>query len=204
MATITHAPVSADPIHAAIERHRAAYEAFQTAPQGAPSFVASDEYDAATEALVSTACATRFGALALVSHLRWWIEAEAEFKAAYQPAYGLAEARVSDLTLFIGSPLPPAARPNVDVLAGFLPQAAPAGRLGRVLPACDRHRHNAPSALPNEAMPGEWGDAALIVSTRPDTAHVRASRLLTLSGEVLAGFLIIGGGTVLTGFASLL
>lgn len=204
MATITHAPISADPIHAAIERHRAAYDAYQVAPEGAPSIEANDEYDAASDALVSTACATRFGALALASHLRWWLNEEAEFKDGHQPAYGLAEARAADLTLFIGTPLPPAVRPSVDTLAGFLPLAAPAGRLGRALPPCDLYGHNAPSALPNEAMPGEWGDAALIVPARPDTAHVRASRLLTISGELLAGFLIIGGGAVLTGFASLL
>lgn len=195
---------SADPIHAAIARHRAAYDAYQVAPEGRPSIEANDEYDAASEALVATACATRFGALALLAHLRWWLTDEAEFKDGHQPAYGLAEARASDLVLFLGTPLPPAVRPNVDVLAGFLPQAAPAGRLGRALPACDRDRRNAPFALPNEAMPGEWDDAALIVSTRPDTAHVRASRLLTLSGEVLAGFLIIGGGVALPALASLI
>ena len=93
-----------DPIHAAIARHRAAYDAFQVAPEGTPSVEANDEYDAASDALVSTACATRFGALALLTHLRWWLADEAEFKAGHQPAYGLAEARAADLTLFLGTP----------------------------------------------------------------------------------------------------
>lgn len=69
-----------DPIHAAIARHRAAYDAFQVAPEGTPSVEASNEYDAASDALVSTACATRFGALALLTHLRWWLADEAEFQ----------------------------------------------------------------------------------------------------------------------------
>ncbi len=162
MATITHDPILADPIHVAIARHRAAYDAYQVALEGAPSIEANDEYDAASDALVSTPCATRFGALALVSHLRWWLNEEAEFKAGHQPAYGLAEARVADLTLFVGTPLPPAMRPSVDVLAGFLPQATPAGRLGR------------------------------------------SARLEYLTGELMAGFFLICGGAVLTGFASLL
>lgn len=204
MATTLHASIPSDPIHAAITRHRIAYDAYQVAPEGRPSIEANDEYDAASDALVATPCATRFGALALLAHLRWWLQDEAEFKDGHQPAYGLAEARAADLALFLGTPLPPTVRPNVDVLAGFLPQSAPAGRLGRTLPPCDLYSHSAPSALPNEALPGEWSDAALIVPARPDTAHVRAWRLLTLSGELLAGFLIIGGGTVLTGLASLL
>lgn len=186
-----------DPIHAAIARHRAAYDAFQVAPEGTPSVEANDEYDAASDALVSTACATRFGALALLTHLRWWLADEAEFKAGHQPAYGLAEARAADLTLFLGTPLSPAMRLNGDVLAGFLPQAAPAGCLGRALPACDRRRHGAARAAPSEPLPGEGAEAALIVSARPDTAHVRAPRLLTLSGEILASFLLSRDKTVL-------
>lgn len=117
-----HAFITPDPIHAAIERHRAAYEAYQVAPEGTPSVIANDEYDAASEALVSTACATRFGALALVEHLRWWLRDEAEFKAGHQPAYGLAETRAADLTLFLGTPLPPAVIPQA------VPPAAPSSR----------------------------------------------------------------------------
>ncbi|MGX9984629.1 hypothetical protein [Methylobacterium fujisawaense] len=78
-----HAFVTPDPIHAAIKRHRAAYDVYQVAPEGTPSVIANDEYDAASDALVSTACATRFGALALVEHLRWWLHQEAEFKAGH-------------------------------------------------------------------------------------------------------------------------
>ena len=71
---MTHAwTTPTDPIQAAIERHRAAYDAFQIAPEGEAALIASDDYDAATQALVSTPCATRFGSLALVGHLRWWL-----------------------------------------------------------------------------------------------------------------------------------
>jgi len=119
-----HAFLTPDPIHAVIERHRAAYDAYQIAPEGVASMEANDEYDAASEALVSTACATRFGALAFLAHLRWWLIEEADFRDGYQPAYSLAEARAADLTLFLGTPLLPAVIPQ------SIPPAAPSGRLG--------------------------------------------------------------------------
>ncbi|TXN61881.1 hypothetical protein FV230_22880 [Methylobacterium sp. WL6] len=103
---MTHARIlaldtaAADPIHAAIQRHRAAYDANQVAPEGKTSVIASDDYDAATDALMTTPCASWFGALALLGHLRWWLSEEAEFSAAHQPGYGIAQARVADLTLF--------------------------------------------------------------------------------------------------------
>lgn len=119
-----HAFITPDPIHAAIQRHRAAYDAYQGAPEGTPCVIANDEYDAASDALVSTACSTRFGALAFLAHLRWWLTEEAEFKAGHQPAYDLAETRAADLTLFLGTPLPPAVVPQP------IPPAAPSSRFG--------------------------------------------------------------------------
>lgn len=116
-----HAWVTPDPIHAAIERHRAAFDAYQVAPEGIASVEANDEYDAASEALVSTGCTTRFGALALVDHLRWWLQEEAKFSAGHQPAYGLAQVRMADLTLFLGEALPPAVTPTRLPLGEHLP-----------------------------------------------------------------------------------
>ncbi|NEU15184.1 hypothetical protein G3T14_24515, partial [Methylobacterium sp. BTF04] len=54
-----------------------------------------------------TPCASRFGALALLAHLGWWLAEEAEFSAGHQPGYGIAAARVADLALFLGTALPP-------------------------------------------------------------------------------------------------
>lgn len=99
--------VQQDPILVAIQRHRAAFDAFQVAPEGTASLIVNDEYDAATEALIAMPCATRFGALALLAHLRWWLAEEAEFAAGHQPGYRLAQARAGDLTLFLGTNLPP-------------------------------------------------------------------------------------------------
>lgn len=99
-------PVQQDPILAAIKRHRTTFDAFQVAPEGVASLIANDEYAAATEALIATASATRFGALALLAHLRWWLAEEAEFAAGHQPGYRLAQARAADLTLFLGANLP--------------------------------------------------------------------------------------------------
>ena len=161
-----------------------------------------------SDALVSTACATRFGALALLDHLRWWLNEEAEFKDGHQPAYGLAEARAADLTLFLGTNLPPV----------IIPQAMPLGRLAarivqrlpnpevhhRSLPSVDRQHQNAPSALPNEAPPGEIEPWEAVSPVRPDTAFCRAPRFIDVAGELLAAVAIIGGGLVLTGLATLL
>ena len=158
-----HAYILPDPIHTAIQRHRAAYDAYQVAPEGYASVEANDEYDAASDALVATACSTRFGALALLGHLSWWLVDEAEFKDGHQPAYGIAEARVADLTLFLG---------DAPSVVG-IPAAAPSGRL---------------VAAPTRAhwFPGTVGHA------------------LEHASEALSAVLIIAGGAVFVGLASLL
>ncbi|MFK5600623.1 hypothetical protein ACFZ8E_27125 [Methylobacterium sp. HMF5984] len=193
---MTHARIlaldtAADPIHAAIQRHRAAYEAYQVAPEGKASVIASDDYDAATDALTTTPCASRFGALALLGHLRWWLGEEAEFSAAHQPGFGIVQARVADLTLFLGTNLPPVA----------ISSAFPSGRL---LPGVDRYSQHAALAPPNEALPGEDETWQAVTAVRPDTAFVRSRRFISAAGEFLAAVAIIGGGCVLTGLASLI
>ena len=121
MATILHVPTQSDPIFAAIAAHRAAYDAYQVAPEGKASIIANDDYDAASDDLVASACSTRFGALALLEHLRWWLADEADFRSGHEPAYSIAEARAADLTLLLG---------DAPSTAVAIPQAAPCGRLG--------------------------------------------------------------------------
>lgn len=197
-----HAFLTPDPIHAVIERHRAAYDAYQVAPEGRPSIIANDEYEAASEALVSTACSTRFGALAFLAHLRWWLTEEAEFRDGHQPAYGLAEARAADLTLFLGTPLPPAVIPDA------MPLGHAAAGVVRQLAGGPASEHRWPEvdfcALRDETLPGEDEPWQAVTPIWPDTAHVRAPRFLDVAGEMLAAVAIVGGGIVLTGFASLL
>ncbi len=58
---MTHARTTlpaVSPVHAAIAAHRAAYDAFQIAPEGKASEHASDAYDEANMAVVAVACAT--------------------------------------------------------------------------------------------------------------------------------------------------
>ncbi|TXN34147.1 hypothetical protein FV232_23715 [Methylobacterium sp. WL30] len=144
--TLTVLDTASDPIHAAIKRHRAAYEAYQVAPEGVASMIASDDYDAATDALTTTPCASRFGALALLSHLRWWLSDQAEFSAAHQPGYGIAaQVRVADLTLFLGTNLPPVANSHAFPLSRLSP--APS----RLLPGVDRYSQT--PRLPRQTKP---------------------------------------------------
>ena len=100
---ILDVPLPPDLIHAAIKAHRTAYDAFQVAPDGDASLEAEEAYDEAGAALVATACTTRRGAVALLSHLRWWLSEEAEYAEAHQPAYGIAQARAADLALLMES-----------------------------------------------------------------------------------------------------
>ncbi|MCJ2114489.1 hypothetical protein MKK64_25320 [Methylobacterium sp. E-025] len=51
---------AANPIHGAIARHRIVYDAFQVAPEGEASVIANDDYEAATDALGTTPCGSRF------------------------------------------------------------------------------------------------------------------------------------------------
>ncbi|MCJ2076576.1 hypothetical protein MKK68_13070 [Methylobacterium sp. E-016] len=185
---------AADPIHVAIQRHCAAILAYLDAP----SLITNDDLDAATDALVATPCASRFGALALLKHLNGWLNAAADFADEHQPAYSLAKARAADLTLFLGTNLPPIS----------IPYAFPSGRLPAVPPrallAIDRYSQSAPAALPNEPLPGEIEPWQAVAAVRPDTAFVRARRFMDAGAELLAALMIIGGGCVLTGFVSLL
>ena len=181
---------AADPIHAAIARHCAAILAYLDAP----SLITNDDLDAATDALIATPCASRFGALALLRHLRGWIEATADFASGHQPAYSLAKARVSDLALFLGS----------DVLPVAIPQAFPSGRFlpaaGRPLLAIDRYNQASPSALPNEPLPGEIEPWEAVAAVRPDTAFAHGRRFIGMAGELLTAVIIIAGGVIAYGF----
>ena len=94
--------VAADPIHAAIARHRVAWDVFQVAPEGAASESAETELDEALAGLLATACDTRSGAIMLVRHLRWWLTEEQDFVDSYQPSYDIALARAADLALLLG------------------------------------------------------------------------------------------------------
>jgi hypothetical protein len=104
MATIPHVLNLKDPILAVINRHQDAWSAFQVAPEGEASEAANLEtYDALME-LLKAPCATRFGNIALLQHLRWWLAEEAVNAAAYGEQRGAAQARAADLTMFLGVP----------------------------------------------------------------------------------------------------
>jgi len=101
-----------DFVLAAIVEHRAAWDAFQVAPEGEPSEQANDRLWEAMGTLLATPCASRPGAWAVLDHLRWWLGEEAEFADAYQPTYGLAEARAKELAMLLDGAAAPAATPD--------------------------------------------------------------------------------------------
>ena len=105
----------ADPIHAAIGRHRTALEDYRFAP----SLITNDEVDGAFDALVVTSCASRAGAMALLAHLRTFLTEEADFAAGWWPTFPMAQVRAADLQLLLGACTPLVA----------IPPAFPSGRM---------------------------------------------------------------------------
>jgi hypothetical protein len=69
---IEHVPFHADPVLAAIDHHDEAWSVWQCATD---ALVARRhvEMEGALARLPATPCATQFGALALLRHLRWHI-----------------------------------------------------------------------------------------------------------------------------------
>ncbi len=94
-----------DPIFSAIAAHRDAWAAFQVAPDDEASEAEEAEYEAAMK-LLGTACASQAGALALVAHLRWYVEEEKDnlLTAGLGGCHLGAQlnARLSELVMFIG------------------------------------------------------------------------------------------------------
>ena len=106
------------PIPMAIANHRAAYDAFQLAPDDEAESACCEMADS-LDALVLTACS--FPVLTqplpadvgyLLVHLRWWLAEEAEHADAYQPNYGILLGRAADL--WAALPTVPAALSGVD------------------------------------------------------------------------------------------
>lgn len=168
-------PFHADPILAAIEAHEEAYAVFQAVAQGGPTLRAFESMEIALEVLLGTPCATRFGGFALVRHLRWWIEAEAHHASDCEPGYSIAQAREADLTRFLGSD--GVSRIGVAMPSGRLPVSVPAPR---------------PTRIVIEAGPV------------PSPALVRLGRAVASAGELLTCLVLVAGGCVLTGLASLI
>ncbi len=191
---MTHARTTlpaVSPVHAAIAAHRAAYDAFQVAPEGKESEHASDAYDEASMAVVAVACINAPEALALFRHLTWWVLDEAEFAAGHQPAYDIAMARAKDLSLYLSTLTAPAR----------IPQAMPSGRLARrAMPMIDLRPRAAVDAPEDEEAPGAIVEWEAVTPVRPDTAHVRALRFLDIAGEALTAVLIIAGGVFAYGY----
>lgn len=150
-------------------------ERVSVAPDGEPSLRAEGALEAALAALLGTPCATRFGGFALLRHLRWWLETESEFSGGYQPGYSIAQAREADLTLFLGS----------DGVS----------RIGTALPS---GRPSVPAALlaPRRSV--------IEAGPVPSPALVHLGRAVASAGELLACLVLVAGGCMLTGLASLI
>lgn len=63
-----------DPVLAAIDAHAEAWAVYWCTPTGRAAEIAEDKLSVALEDLLATPCASRFGALALIRHLRWLID----------------------------------------------------------------------------------------------------------------------------------
>lgn len=196
---LDHVPAFGDPILAVIEAHAEAYAVFQVAPEGKPAELAEIAMGAALDALLAASCATRFGGLALLRHLTWWLVAEAEFAADYQPSYDQAQARADDLTLFLGSDI--SSVEAITSRAELL--SVPVSRVIR-RPAT-RKGHGAHTFTMDEAetQPGSIEPWQAVSAIRPDTAHVRSLRLLDGMGEAFAALTLVCAGALFIGLATL-
>lgn len=181
-------PFPADPILAAIEVHDAAWTAWQvsSAPRRAAAF---SEMGAALGRLLTTPCATEFGSIALLRHLRWHIEQDG----------------ITDVPVLVRA-AGLAARRQVDFPPGDMPRSQVAPVL-RALTAASRpaSRYDGPAfaEFPAEMTPGSIEPWEAVAPVRPDTAYVRAPRLLDYLGEALAAVAFVAGGAVLVGLATL-
>ncbi|MDH2311461.1 hypothetical protein [Methylobacterium brachiatum] len=113
--------IAVSPLHAVISAHRAAYDAYQVAPDDEAEAACCAMADA-LDALVSAACAFSIlgralpeGAGALLAHLRWWLAEEAVHAEDYQPDYGILLGRAADLAAVQGY------APDADPSAGSDP-----------------------------------------------------------------------------------
>ncbi|KQQ39137.1 hypothetical protein ASF58_22865 [Methylobacterium sp. Leaf125] len=97
---IEHVPFHADPILAAIDHHDEAWSVWQSASD---ALVARRhvEMEGALARLLATPCATQFGALALLRHLRWHIQHDGITDAAVLD-------RAADLALYLRLDFPAA------------------------------------------------------------------------------------------------
>jgi len=200
--TIDHVPAFADPILAVIDAHAEAYAVFQVAPEGKPVERAEIAMGDAMDTLLAASCATRFGGLALLRHLRWWLAAEAEFAAHYQPSYAQAQARADDLTLFLGSDIS-----SVEAVTSRAERLSlPVSRVVRRLAArTGRGHYDSPAfTIPDaETQPGSIEPWQAVTAIRPDTLHVRSLRLLDGMGEAFAALALICAGALFIGLATL-
>ncbi|KQP67678.1 hypothetical protein ASF41_21670 [Methylobacterium sp. Leaf111] len=108
---IEHVPFHADPILAAIDHHDEAWAVWQSAPDALVTR-RHVEMEGALARLLATPCATQFGALALLRHLRWHIQHDAITDAAVL-------GRAADLALYLRLDFPatePARAPVAPVL----------------------------------------------------------------------------------------
>ncbi|KMO32903.1 hypothetical protein [Methylobacterium aquaticum] len=83
-----------------------------------------------------------------------------------------------------------------------VPATAPQAPEARSYFPAPIYARHAPTLPPDEPMPGEFEDGEAVHATRPDTPHVRALRFLGTAGDLLAAFILIGGGMGLIGLAT--
>ena len=102
--TIEHVPFHADPALAAIDAHDEAWSVWQVASDALVVRRHAEMCEALAR-LLATPCATQFGALALLRHLRWHIAHDGITDTAVL-------ARASDLSLYLNLDFPPVEPPR--------------------------------------------------------------------------------------------
>ncbi|MEN3238914.1 hypothetical protein PUR29_36375 [Methylobacterium ajmalii] len=127
MATTKHASTQPDPILDAIAAHRAAWQAYATAPDGLSAQMAHIDQRAALSTLLGTSCATRTGAESLLRHLRVCLASDG-VSVDLGPMFArVAHARARDLALTLDVDQEPAPRRLGEIVAAIVRRLRGAG-----------------------------------------------------------------------------
>lgn len=202
MATTNFVLIPPTGIIAAIEDHRSAWSTYQNVTEDSEADeLAFIELHEALDRLVGTPCRNMDETRALAAHLFWYVNAERHTRDWTSSPDSGALARAADLALLLrDDPATIACDPPHLTLGQFVARVVQRVALASSIVSIERRTPD--FRLAEAPEPSEpW---CFVTPVRPDTPHVRALRVIDTLGEAFAGLVLIVGGAIATGIATLL